>query len=84
MTYRINPEIRKIHAPVIIRWNGEYGNSDKNLAKGIESAEFEFQNGEEACDHVFDRHFNTKCYCIKDGKIEIQVYEFLEPSLKRG
>lgn len=82
MTYRLNPEIRKIISPVTVVWNGQCGNSEKALTDCGDNMVFEFDNGNSACDYNFGRHFNVLSYEALDGRMVICVYEFMEPAKK--
>lgn len=66
MTYKINPEVEKIKSPVrLICDDG----TDKM-----------FTSGKELADAVFDKHYNISSYTVRDGYLEICVYEFVEMS----
>ncbi|MBQ8095454.1 MAG: hypothetical protein IJ242_18015 [Clostridia bacterium] len=82
MTYKLNPEIGKIESPVKIIWNGKRGNGITEIPNAGESQCWMFENGKEAVDAVFEQHFNVTAYRANGSTIEIEVYEFMEPSAK--
>ena len=81
MTYKLNPEIAKIASPVQIVWNGEEGNHVDRLLNCGDRKEWFFSSGREACEAVFDKHFNTMEYRAIDNHINILVYHFIEPTV---
>ena len=68
MTYKLNPEIEKMEAPVVIRFE--------------DGTEQEFESGKAAAASVFDKHYNIRRYFVRDTKIVAEVYEFFEKNKK--
>lgn len=65
MTYKLNPEIEKIHSPVIIA-----------LPDGTIS---EYDSGSEAAAAVFEKHYVVQSMTAVGDKIELQLSEIRMP-----
>lgn len=60
MTYYLNPELNKILSPVIVK---------------ISSIELKFGNGQELCEHKFDKHYVVKSVWAENDIIIIELIE---------
>lgn len=67
MTYKLNPEIRKILSPVILI----FPNGDKR----------EYDNGKKAADDTFACKFTVSEMRAVDGKVEIKLTELEAPNM---
>ena len=68
MTYKINPEVEKILSPVRLVFE--------------DGRTMDFQSGRELAETVFDKHYNIRSYCVKEGYLVISVCEFVEMNKK--
>ncbi len=80
MTYKLNPEVRRILSPVCITWNGTSGNREDRLEQTAPAQQWHFASGADAAEAVFDRHFNILSYRASGDTVDIVVYEFMEPA----
>ena len=84
MEYKLNPEIGKILSPVTIIWNGMAGNRIDSLQKVAQPQTWRYENGQMACNAVFDKKLNVIAYKAVENQVEITAYEFCEPNPKRN
>ena len=62
MTYKLNPEVKKIQSPVIVKFLNQ-------------AADMMFANGAALADAVFDRSYLIESLAAEDGSIVLTVRE---------
>ena len=62
MTYKLNPEVKKIQSPVVVKFSNQ-------------AAEMTFANGAALADAVFDRYYLIESLAAESGSVVLTLRE---------